>query len=41
GAAVISGPPWVVRGPSQFNKSTQAAVRVVVLVLIGVIADRK
>ena len=41
GAALIYATPWVVRGLSQFNDYSLAPVLVVVLVLIGVVADRK
>lgn len=41
GAALIYATPWVVRGLSQFNNYSLAPVLVVVLVLIGVVADRK
>ncbi|BAP42698.1 DUF3392 domain-containing protein [Pseudomonas sp. 21LCFQ02] len=41
GAALIYATPWVVKGLSQFNNYSLAPVLLVVLVLIGVIADRK
>lgn len=41
GAALIYATPWVVRGLSQFNNYALAPVLLVVLVLIGVIADRR
>jgi hypothetical protein len=41
GAALIYVTPWVVRGLSQFNNYSLAPVLLVVLVLIGVVADRK
>ena len=41
GAALIYATPWVVRGLSQFNNYSLAPVLLVVLVLIGVVADRK
>ncbi|MFP3926619.1 DUF3392 domain-containing protein [Pseudomonas sp. W5-36] len=41
GAALIYATPWVVRGLSQFNNYSLAPVLAVVLVLIGVVADRK
>ncbi|EPJ82254.1 membrane protein [Pseudomonas syringae] len=41
GAALIYATPWVIRGLSQFNNYSLAPVLVVVLVLIGVVADRK
>ncbi|AAO58481.1 DUF3392 domain-containing protein [Pseudomonas syringae group genomosp. 3] len=41
GAALIYATPWVVRGLNQFNNYSLAPVLLVVLVLIGVIADRK
>ena len=41
GLALIYATPWVVRGLSQFNNYSLAPVLLVVLVLIGVIADRK
>ena len=39
--ALIYATPWVVRGLSQFNNYSLAPVLLVVLVLIGVVADRK
>ncbi|GAB7528103.1 DUF3392 domain-containing protein [Pseudomonas sp. 3A(2025)] len=41
GLALIYATPWVVKGLSQFNNYSLAPVLLVVLVLIGVIADRK
>jgi hypothetical protein len=41
GAALIYATPWVVRGLSQFNNYSLAPVLLVVLVLIGVVADRR
>lgn len=41
GVALIYATPWVVKGLSQFNNYSLAPVLLVVLVLIGVIADRK
>ncbi|MBD1549945.1 DUF3392 family protein [Pseudomonas typographi] len=41
GAALIYATPWVVRGLSQFNNYSLAPVLLVVLVLLGVVADRK
>ena len=41
GAALIYATPWVVKGLSQFNNYALAPVLLVVLALIGVIADRK
>ena len=41
GAALIYATPWIVRGLSQFNNYSLAPVLVVVLVLIGVVADRR
>jgi hypothetical protein len=41
GAALIYATPWVIRGLSQFNNYSLAPVLIVVLVLIGVVADRK
>ena len=41
GAALIYATPWVVRGLSQFSNYSLAPVLLVVLVLIGVVADRK
>ncbi|MDG9886477.1 DUF3392 family protein [Pseudomonas putida CSV86] len=41
GAALIYATPWVVRGLSQFNNYALAPVLLVVLVLIGVVADRR
>ncbi|MCD5992347.1 DUF3392 domain-containing protein [Pseudomonas sp. CDFA 602] len=41
GLALIYATPWVIRGLSQFNNYSLAPVLLVVLVLIGVIADRK
>ena len=41
GLALIYATPWVVRGLSQFNNYSLAPVLLVVLVLIGVVADRK
>jgi|SRR5437868_5224640 hypothetical protein len=41
GAALIYATPLVVRGLSQFNNYSLAPVLLVVLVLIGVVADRK
>ncbi len=40
-AVAAARTPWVVRGLSQFNNYSLAPVLLVVLVLIGVIADRK
>ena len=41
GASLIYATPWIVKGLSQFNNYSLAPVLLVVLVLIGVIADRK
>lgn len=41
GAALIYATPWVVKGLSQFNNYALAPVLLVVLVLIGVVADRR
>jgi len=41
GAALIYATPWVVRGLSQFNNYALAPVLLVVLVLLGVVADRR
>ncbi|MBV1807854.1 DUF3392 domain-containing protein [Pseudomonas viridiflava] len=41
GLALIYATPWVVRGLSHFNNYSLAPVLLVVLVLIGVVADRK
>ena len=41
GAALIYATPWVVKGLSQFNNYSLAPVLLVVLVLIGVVADRR
>jgi len=41
GAALIYATPWVVRGLRQFNDYSLAPVLLVVLVLVGVVADRK
>jgi len=41
GAALIYATPWVIKGLSQFNNYSLAPVLVVVLVLIGVVADRR
>ncbi|WPP00203.1 DUF3392 family protein [Pseudomonas sp. HR96] len=41
GAALIYVPHWVVRGLEQFNNYSLAPVLLVVVVLIGVVADRK
>ncbi|WP_434679146.1 DUF3392 domain-containing protein [Pseudomonas sp. R1-18] len=41
GLALIYATPWVIRGLSQFNNYSLAPVLLVVLILIGVIADRK
>lgn len=41
GLALIYATPWVVRGLSQFNNYSLAPVLLVVLVLIGVVADRR
>ena len=41
GAALIYATPWVVKGLSQFNNYSLAPVLLVVLVLIGIVADRK
>jgi hypothetical protein len=41
GAALIYATPWVIRGLSQFNNYSLAPVLLVVLILIGVVADRK
>ncbi|EJM71765.1 hypothetical protein PMI31_03971 [Pseudomonas sp. GM55] len=40
-AASIYATPWVVSGLSQFNNYSLAPVLLVVLVLIGVVADRR
>ncbi|MDB5984679.1 MAG: hypothetical protein JWQ69_5694 [Pseudomonas sp.] len=39
GAALIYATPWVIRGLSQFNNYSLAPVLLVVLILIGVVAD--
>lgn len=41
GAALIHATPWVVRGLGQFNNYALGPVLLVVLVLIGVVADRR
>lgn len=41
GLALIYATPWIVRGLSQFNNYSLAPVLLVVLVLIGVVADRR
>jgi hypothetical protein len=41
GAALIYATPWVIRGLSQFNNYSLAPVLLVVLILIGVVADRR
>jgi hypothetical protein len=41
GAALIYTTPWVIRGLSQFNNYSLAPVLLVVLILIGVVADRR
>ena len=41
GAALIYATPWVVKGLAQFNNYALAPVLLVVLVLIGVVADRR
>ena len=41
GAALIYATPWVVKGLNQFNNYSLAPVLLVVLVLIGVVADRR
>jgi hypothetical protein len=41
GLALIYATPWIVRGLGQFNNYSLAPVLVVVLILIGVVADRK
>ena len=41
GAALIYATPWVLRGLSQFNNYSLAPVLLVVLVLLGIVADRK
>lgn len=41
GAALIYATPWVVKGLSQFNNYSLAPVLLVVLVVLGVVADRK
>ena len=41
GAALIYATPWVIKGLSQFNNYALAPVLLVVLVLIGVVADRQ
>jgi hypothetical protein len=41
GLALIYATPWVERGLSQFNNYSLAPVLLVVLALVGVIADRK
>ncbi|MBI6953263.1 DUF3392 family protein [Pseudomonas sp. CCOS 191] len=41
GAALIYATPWIVKGLGQFNNYALAPVLLVVLVLIGVVADRR
>lgn len=41
GAALVYATPWVLKGLQQFNNYSLAPVLLVVLVLIGVVADRK
>jgi hypothetical protein len=41
GAALIYATPWVIRGLSQFNNYSLAPVLLVVLIFIGVVADRR
>jgi hypothetical protein len=41
GAALIYATPWVLKGLSQFNNYALAPVLLVVLALIGVVADRR
>ncbi|MGO4001299.1 MULTISPECIES: DUF3392 domain-containing protein [Pseudomonas] len=41
GAALLYATPWIVKGLSQFNNYSLAPVLLVVLVLIGVVADRR
>ena len=41
GAALIYATPWVMKGLSQFNNYSLAPVLLVVLALIGVVADRR
>ncbi|WP_426151639.1 DUF3392 family protein [Pseudomonas sp. DC3000-4b1] len=41
GAVLIHATPWVLKGLQQFNNYSLAPVLVVVLVLVGVVADRK
>lgn len=41
GAPLIYATPWIVKGLSQFNNYSLAPVLLVVLVLIGVVADRR
>ncbi|UFH49662.1 DUF3392 domain-containing protein [Pseudomonas sp. KNUC1026] len=40
GLALVYATPWVIKGLSQFNNYSLAPVLLVVLVLIGVVADR-
>lgn len=40
GLALVYATPWVLKGLSQFNNYSLAPVLLVVLVLIGVVADR-
>jgi hypothetical protein len=41
GALLIYATPWVLKGLQQFSNNSLAPVLLVVLVLIGVVADRK
>lgn len=41
GAALIYATPWVLKGLGQFNNYALAPVLLVVLALIGVVADRR
>jgi hypothetical protein len=41
GVALIYATPWIIKGLSQFNNYSLAPVLLVVLVLIGVVADRR
>ncbi|WP_296266513.1 DUF3392 domain-containing protein [Pseudomonas sp. UBA6562] len=41
GAALIYATPWVMKGLSQFNNYALAPVLLVVLALVGIVADRR
>ncbi|MDZ5604008.1 DUF3392 domain-containing protein [Pseudomonas sp. RP23018S] len=41
GAALIYATPWVLKGLSQFNNYALAPVLLVVIALVGIVADRR